>query len=77
MPAPVGVTGDGAQGGNGGTAGAGHIEQYEYTPDGAASSVVNIGTKWVVDKEPGPGQPGQPGADGVVIIWWDREKAET
>lgn len=75
VPLPVSGTGDGARGGAGGTAGAGHIEYYEYTPDGAASSVVNVGSEWVVDAEPGPGQPGQPGAAGVVIVWWDREEA--
>lgn len=79
VPAPVGGTGDGAQGGDGGTAGAGHMEwvKHDFAPDGGqAGETITGHNTWVVDKEPGPGQPGQPGADGVVIIWWDREKAE-
>ena len=75
VPSPIPGSSDGGRGGIGGTAGAGHIETYTYTPEGAASSVVNTGTRWVVDMEPGPGGPGSAGASGFVCVYWDTEEA--
>ena len=65
---PVDGTGDGAVGGAGGSAGAGHWEDV-FGPEGQP-----WGWDFVVDVEPGPGQPGKAGADGVVIVYWDREE---
>lgn len=74
VQSPAAGTGDGAAGGAGGTAGAGHWETYEYTPDGADSSVINIGYNFVIDVEPGPGQPGKAGASGFVVVYWDKDE---
>lgn len=78
---PMDGTGDGGAGGQGGEAGIGYWkakykwyenENGEWVPD------YNWQTGWdfIVVKQPGPGQPGVDGADGVVVIYWDKE-AET
>lgn len=64
---PISGTGDGGKGGKGGSAGAGYWEQ-EFWPDGRPK-----GWDFVVTKQPGPGQPGVDGADGVCVIYWDKE----
>lgn len=66
-------TGDGAKGGAGGEAGVGYIKTVKYTPSGADPSVVNEKTYLVVIKQGGPGKPGTKGADGVCVIYWDKE----
>lgn len=86
---PLDGTGDGGAGGKGGEAGQGYWEQLFWTQadvdagkhPGTAndgSSIVGKPRGWdfVEIKEPGPGQPGVDGADGVVVIYWDKE-AET
>lgn len=64
---PLDGTGDGGAGGKGGEAGQGYWEQL-FWPDGRPR-----GWDFVEVKEPGPGQPGVDGADGVVVIYWDKE----
>ena len=75
---PLDGTGDGGAGGQGGEAGIGYWkakykwyenENGEWVPD------YNWQTGWdfIVVKEPGPGKPGVDGADGVVVIYWDKE----
>ena len=64
---PKSGTGDGGKGGKGGEAGAGYWEQL-FWPDGRPR-----GWDFIVKKEPGHGQPGQDGADGVCVIYWDKE----
>ena len=74
---PKSGTGDGGKGGDGGEAGAGYWEQLFWTPDipGYSESNAGKGRGWdfIVTKEPGPGQPGQDGADGVCVIYWEKE----
>lgn len=75
---PMDGTGDGGAGGQGGEAGIGYWkakykwyenENGEWVPD------LNWQTGWdfVVVKQPGPGKPGVDGADGVVVVYWDKE----
>lgn len=66
-------TGDGGKGGAGGEAGIGYLKTVKYTPSGADPSVVNEKTYLVVIKQGGPGKPGTKGADGVCVIYWDKE----
>ena len=65
VQSPLSGSGDGAAGGAGGTAGAGHTE---WVP-GIVSGGHN---EWVVTVEPGPGQPGKAGASGFVAVYWDK-----
>ncbi len=64
---PISGTGDGGKGGDGGSAGAGYWKQ-EFWPDGRPK-----GWDFIVTVKPGPGQPGVDGADGVCVIYWDKE----
>ena len=73
IAAPKSGTGDGGKGGAGGEAGVGYIKTVKYTPSGADPSVVNEKTYLVVIKQGGPGKPGTKGADGVCVIYWDKE----
>lgn len=64
---PKSGTGDGGAGGKGGTAGSG----YYY--DAFDIHGKPIGQRFQVVVQPGKGQPGVDGADGVCVIWWDKE----
>lgn len=66
VAAPTDGTGDGAAGGAGGSAGAGYWQQA-FWPDGRPQ-----GWDFIVTVEPGPGAPGKTGADGVVVVYWDK-----
>ena len=66
VAAPTDGTGDGAAGGAGGSAGAGYWEQA-FWPDGRPQ-----GWDFIVTVQPGPGAPGKTGADGVVVVYWDK-----
>lgn len=66
-------TGDGGKGGSGGEAGVGYLKTEKYTPTGADPSVVNKRTYLVVIRQGGPGKPGAKGADGVCVIYWEKE----
>ena len=74
---PKSGTGDGGAGGKGGEAGAGYWEQLYWTPDipGYSESNAGKGRGWdfIVTVQPGPGHPGVDGADGVCVIYWDKE----
>ncbi len=72
VPSPLPGTGDGGKGGKGGEPGEGYLRTYTYTPNGAASTVVNTKTELVVTKQPGPGQPGARGATGFALVAWER-----
>lgn len=64
---PVAGTGDGGRGGDGGEPGSGYWEQL-FWPDGRPR-----GWDFIVTKQPGPGKPGVAGADGFVMVTWDKE----
>lgn len=66
VAAPKSGTGDGGKGGKGGSAGSGYWEQL-FWPDGRPR-----GWHFEVTVQPGPGQPGKDGADGVCAIYWDK-----
>lgn len=69
VPAPMPGYGDGAQGGAGGAAGAGHFRVSTNPVSGRP--VYHL----VIDVEPGPGAPGKQGGAGGVIVYWDKEEA--
>lgn len=62
-------TGDGGAGGKGGEQGRRHKEK-QYHPDGSPA-----GSRWVIDAEPGAGTSGAAGANGCVVVYWDKEDA--
>lgn len=66
---PIAGSGDGGAGGYGGSAGARHQE------DAFDIHGNPIGQMWVVDVQPGPGQPGVNGATGCAVIYWDKQEA--
>ena len=68
VPAPISGSGDGGKGGKGGRAGVRHRETT-YDKDGKPT-----GSHMVVDCEPSAGEPGVSGADGVCVIYWDKEE---
>lgn len=76
VQAPVGGTSDGAAGGAGGKAGAGHWKTLYWTPNIPGYSESNAGKTrgwdFIVTVPPGPGAPGKAGASGFVAIYWDK-----
>ena len=66
---PIAGSGDGGAGGYGGSAGARHKE------DAFDIHGNPIGQMWVVDVQPGPGQPGVNGVTGCAVIYWDKPEA--
>lgn len=78
---PVGGTGDGGAGGAGGSSGAGFYK-YKYVmyenENGEIVPDYNMpaGRTFIVVRDPGKGYAGVDGADGCVVIYWDKE-AET
>lgn len=62
-------SGDGGAGGKGGEQGRRHKET-QYHPDGSPA-----GSRWVIDAEPGTGTSGAAGANGCVVVYWDKEDA--
>lgn len=70
VASPAPGSGDGGAGGSGGTAGAGHT----YWSPGLISGGHY---EWVVDEEPGRGQPGKQGGSGFVVVYWDKPEEET
>ena len=69
VSAPLPGYGDGAQGGAGGTPGAGHYRVWTNPISG------KVHYELVVDVEPGPGAPGKQGGAGGVIVYWDKEES--
>lgn len=65
---PVSGTGDGGQGGQGGSQGVRHREET-YDEDGDIN-----GSHMVTDVEPGRGTPGSAGADGCIVVYWDKNE---
>ena len=65
VPVPLDGTGDGGKGGDGGEPGIGRIITIT-TSDGGSTSYFQI------DEDPGPGYPGADGANGFVVISWDK-----
>lgn len=70
VPSPLPGSGDGGKGGDGGTPGEG--EAVEVGTNDFGRPIYDL----EVYVEPGPGQPGAPGADGYVVITWDKEEAD-
>lgn len=80
---PLSGTGDGGAGGKGGSAGSGYWEQLFWTdvehvpePGGGSGSISTTrprGWEFIVTTPPGPGEPGVDGADGVCVVYWDKE----
>lgn len=68
VTAPLANSGDGGKGGKGGRKGERHREQG-YDQNG------NPVKYWEVDNEPGQGETGTPGADGVVVVYYSNEGA--
>ncbi|MCI9331296.1 MAG: hypothetical protein HFG05_03880 [Oscillibacter sp.] len=66
VPAPVGGTGDGGKGGAGGTPGDGEAVHVRDTIWGKPIYELEVYV------EPGPGLPGADGANGFVVITWDK-----
>lgn len=67
---PLPGSGDGGAGGAGGVQGNRHEERYTIMDDDGESME---GTRMVIDNYPGTGQPGTPGADGFVLVRWEKE----
>ena len=66
-------SGYGALGGTGGKAGTAHFEwvrESVWDPDGNPTGW-DVGPV-IIDSEPTPGQTAQRGADGCVVIYWDK-----
>lgn len=68
---PIDGTSDGGKGGEGGAAGAGYLERA-YSPVTGQPT----GYLMVVVAEPGKGKDAADGADGFILLYWDKE-AET
>lgn len=65
---PLAGSGDGAAGGAGGRAGAGHYRTWTNPVSG------RVNYELVVDVEPGPGAPGKTGGSGFAVVYWDKEQ---
>ena len=71
---PQDGSGDGGRGGSGGAKGNKHEELvYENTPVGNLPA----GYREVIDNKPGKGKAGSKGALGCVVLWYDREEADS
>ena len=68
VASPLPGSGDGAVGGEGGTAGAGYWEQL-FWGDGRPR-----GWDFVITVQPGPGKPGKAGAGGFAVVYWDKDE---
>lgn len=66
---PQANTGDGAEGGAGGSAG---VVEYECIPAPPGSMGMWSDIIAHVISPPTPGEPGKPGASGVIIVYWDK-----
>ena len=71
---PLAGTGDGGAGGEGGEAGVGYLKRVLRSiqpSDPKADRLYKY--ELVVVREGGPGKPGIDGADGVCVVYWDKE----
>lgn len=66
VAAPIPGTGDGGKGGDGGDPGAGYLYQ----------NYGDIGYRFEKTKNPGPGKPGASGANGAILIRWNKPEVE-
>ena len=73
VKAPVDGSSDGAAGGAGGEPGIGEWRKATLTIEGSGRKIWY--TYWRVVKEPGRGKVPSKGADGFVLIWWDKPEA--
>lgn len=71
VQSPVAGSGDGGAGGAGGNKGERHQEAWTWN-----DAYGNSGTYYetVIDRYPGPGEPGVAGVSGCVVIYWDKEE---
>ena len=74
VKAPVDGSSDGAAGGAGGEPGIGEWRKATLTIQGSGRKIWY--TYWRVVKEPGKGKIPSKGADGFVLVWWDKPEAE-
>ena len=71
VPAPKNGTSDGAAGGKGGTPGVGSWGKASLIIEGSGRKIYY--SFWKVVVPPGEGQMAQKGADGFVLVFWDKE----
>lgn len=71
VPVPLKGTSDGAAGGAGGEPGIGGWGKASTIIAGSGRKIYY--TYWDPVKQPGPGKMGKDGADGFVLIFWDKE----
>ena len=71
VPVPKNGTSDGAAGGKGGTPGIGRWEKASLIIEGSGRKIYY--SYWDPVKQPGPGGAAQKGADGFVLVFWDKE----
>lgn len=73
VPVPKNGTSDGAAGGKGGTPGVGGWGKASLIIEGSGQKIYY--SYWKPVKQPGPGGTAQKGADGFVLVFWDKEAA--
>ena len=71
VPVPKNGTSDGAAGGKGGTPGVGGWGKASLIIEGSGRKIYY--SFWKVVVQPGEGQMAQKGADGFVLVFWDKE----
>lgn len=71
VPAPVNGSADGAEGGAGGEAGVGGWSVTTTVIPGSGRKIYY--SYWDPKKPAGKGKPAKDGADGFVLIYWDKE----
>ncbi len=70
VPVPKDGTGDGAAGGKGGTPGVGGWGKASLIIEGSGRKIYY--SYWDPVKQPGPGGDANKGADGFVLVFWDK-----
>jgi len=73
VKAPVDGSSDGAAGGAGGEPGIGEWNKASLIIPGSGRKIYY--TYWRVLKEPGKGKIPSKGANGFVLVWWDKPEA--
>ncbi len=73
VPVPKNGTSDGAAGGKGGTPGVGEWDKASLIIPGSGRKIYY--SYFTVKVPPGEGQIGNKGADGFVLVFWDKPKA--
>ena len=71
VPVPKNGTSDGAAGGKGGTPGVGGWGKASLIIEGSGQKIYY--SYWDPIKAPGPGEDAKRGANGFVLVFWDKE----